>query len=88
MFRFTFVLALLLATVSFVTGAESAMNFSCGNLTCTCQGTADCRDMLRSGMCAGVLKCANGSCYCTAGKKGGGVSKQPPAATGTKTNKE
>jgi hypothetical protein len=92
MFRFTFVLALLLATVSFVTRTESAMNFDCDGHGCGCEGTADCNDMRRSGMCAGDMTCHTTAgilkCFCTSAKTGGGVSKQPPAATGTKTNKQ
>jgi hypothetical protein len=89
MHRFIFALAILFAT--FAT-AEGAQRFDCDNFNCDCTGTGDCRDMNQSGMCTGVTTCQTSKgilhCTCQTAKSGGGVSKQPPAATGTRTNKQ
>lgn len=42
-------------------------NFVCGTAkidSCSCQGTTDCRDMRRSGICNGPMTCHNGTCTC------------------------
>jgi hypothetical protein len=80
--------AILASTFFVVAPAEGAMPFKCQSGPvgiCRCEGTADCQDMRRSGMCDGALDCSTGPngtliCFCGAAKSSKGTAKQPPAA--------
>ena len=81
-------LAAIFALFSVVVTAQGAMPFKCqpgeGGI-CACSGAGDCKDMRKSGMCAGTLTCKTMEgvliCNCTAARSKGGIAKQPPAST-------
>jgi hypothetical protein len=62
---FCLTLATLIAALSMASGAWAApMNFLCAESRCVCNGTADCRDLRKSGMCDGVLSCTGSPVHC------------------------
>lgn len=50
--------------------AQAAQNYVCTSDRCTCSGKADCKELLGSDWCSGVLKCGSvaglppGDCRC------------------------
>ena len=94
--RFALMLALALSAIAalFAPYAQAAApNFTCttGSIGgCTCQGSVDCRDMRRSGLCTGPMTCKDGKCSCFATKTSGPGTKganSTPAGSKLQTSK-
>ncbi len=63
--------AVVLAAMLLFAATDNAFSFKCdtgkpGKGTCSCSGTADCKDMRHSLMCKSALDCSQGKCTCVA----------------------
>jgi len=78
--------ALLLAVVLTALAAPNAAHaaprgYQCDDTYCDCDGTQDCRDMRKSGMCQDNRMVCAGSppiCRCVAAMKGGALKHMTP----------
>jgi hypothetical protein len=59
-------LALTIALLFTAVNGTAIATYYCDSTHCNCDGTADCRDMRKSGMCKDdVLSCRGSPPYCT-----------------------